>query len=85
MSAVTCRITCKQCKRFVGVIRSDGSGPYLDECQNSPVICCPMMEWLKQFAPRRLRGYDLGWTASRFDSDAGGYQSIAIRALEDRE
>jgi hypothetical protein len=82
-SQAICRIRCKSCKRFVGVIRPDGTGPYLDECLDVSIARCAMLSWTQQFAPKRMRGYDLGSTPSRLDNDAGGYQSIAIRAMED--
>ena len=91
-SACALRITCKECRHFIGVITPDGKGPIMDECYGSgpgALVAqikpgkCRMLDSMQQFQPPRSKKYRIGTTGGKLDSDSGGYQSIAIRAMED--
>lgn len=88
MRTVIERVTCPKCHCFLGVITADGRGPIFDDCPSESgehLRTCPMRQKL---APYQPRGTPLGLGGGRsgpVDPDAGGYQSIARRALEDIE
>jgi hypothetical protein len=73
---------CRECKLFLGLMKEDGTGPYLDGCMVRR-IDCTTVAFLSKFEPAKARGYDIGTNTGPVDSDAGSYQSIAMRALED--
>lgn len=74
------KVICNKCSRFCGLIKDDGTGPHMDDCDHKE---CPMIERLARFAPCKVKGYDIGTDSGPLDADSGGYQSIAIRAMED--
>jgi hypothetical protein len=89
------RVTCPECRRFFGVITSDGQGPIFDGCARSPIagpvdpseptakaFVCPMVAKLEKYQYTRLLS-GLGTNTGPTDTDSGGYQSIALRALEE--
>lgn len=79
-----CKVHCKKCGAFVGFIQADGSQPFSDDCVGGlDNDKCPLLPQLVANQPRRRRPLGLGGHGGPLDSDAGSYQSIARRALED--
>lgn len=76
------KIYCRECGAFCG-IKTQESGPYLDECHKRGVSSCDAVDALSDNAPLKLAGYDIGRNTGPVDADSGGYQSVALRALED--
>lgn len=79
------KLSCKDCGHFLGIVSTDGKVPILDECQkDGGGSGCRMMASLAKYQPKR-RPLGCGKTrgCGHLDSDSGGYQSIAIRAMED--
>ena len=79
------KVFCSRCKRFMGIITSDGKGPFMDasDCEKKD---CPMKPLLARFEPKRFPN-GVGNSHSETnrpdrDEEAGG-MSIFRRAMED--
>ena len=73
------KVVCPKCRSFMGVITSDGKGPLMDYCGEKD---CPMVEALRDYQPKK-HPPGVGNGTVRNDPDAGGYESVARRILED--
>lgn len=79
------KVTCTQCEAFLGFICTNtGTGPWLSECAQTKLGDCAAVQALERFASKQ-RPLGLGGRGGPWDEDAGGYQSIAKRALEDQD
>jgi hypothetical protein len=84
--AIVSKLNCGKCKKFIGFLRADGCGPYIDECQsrfNSDISKCPMIKATEKYQPRNPSDVIKGCGRELIDDDAGSYQSIARRCLEE--
>ena len=76
------KFTCEKCHRFCGLIKDDGTGPILDNCQEDAFMDkCPALEQLRDYQPKRIPLGLAGGRGGGLD-EPSGYQANAIRQLE---